>query len=781
VGDRAFVTVVGLPGIGKSRLVRAVMDRLTDTGHALYVVQVASTIAHDPSDDAPDIERDAVVVVDVARVSTDDARAVAAALSGLDVAVIAEADAPFGLPGERVVALAPLPASDGIEFFVSCVRVSTPSFEVTAANSESIAQIVGYLDGHPLALEIAAARVATLSLSDLARRLDHQLGLVMDTPSPTGASVSLRAAIEWSCELLDPFERALLGVLSVFQHAWSADVAERASVEIGLHGDALHALGVLAARGLVSIDATSGRGHIAATVRDHARARLLAAGLAGIARDWHLAWTLQRLEDRDDGASDLAEIDSAFEWAIALADPEAASRLVFAMVPRWTRSHSNRAGLEVARRALDITTATSDRARLLLVCSGFELAGKEHERAAASADLALQLSVESADRRGAAYAQCAAARVARAVGDLSRARALLEAADATLRELDDVAGLAASMRELGLLSSAEGDFDVARTLLEEGLASLDRAGALDAAIHARGRSVLLAELGRAHALAGDATRAAAFLDEALQVVIAHDNVPGTLETIAFVAQLAAQSGMFDDAARLLGAITADVPHDVEPLRQALRLRLGDQELATHCDDGAHMSIEAATAVAFDVVRRCGSESESSVRRMRKAFLFTDIVGSTELVERLGDDAWAATLRQHDSVLRTCFVRHRGTEVKSTGDGFLVVFDDVDDALACACAVQRELQLRRNEAATVPGVRVGVHSAEAFMLRSDFAGRGVHLAARIAGAAGAGEIMVSAETGRMLGAEAAARLGPEIQLDLKGIATPVAACGVRWNE
>src|SRR5204862_2136024 len=82
------------------------------------------------------------------------------------------------------------------------------------------------------------------------------------------------------------------------------------------------------------------------------------------------------------------------------------------------------------------------------------------------------------------------------------------------------------------------------------------------------------------------------------------------------------------------------------------------------------------------------------RRVEKTFMFTDIEGSTNLVEALGDDAWQGVLHWHDDTLRSLFAEHKGEEVVGTGDGFFIGFDCPDEALACAVAIQRRLAEHR---------------------------------------------------------------------------------------
>jgi class 3 adenylate cyclase len=133
------------------------------------------------------------------------------------------------------------------------------------------------------------------------------------------------------------------------------------------------------------------------------------------------------------------------------------------------------------------------------------------------------------------------------------------------------------------------------------------------------------------------------------------------------------------------------------------------------------------------------------RRVEKTFMFTDIEGSTNLVQALGDEAWQGVLRWHNETLRSLFAEHDGEEVAGTGDGFFVSFDSPDDALACAVAIQRRLAEHRRTQGFAPKVRIGVHAAGATQVGRDFTGIGVHEAARIAALGEGGQIISSRST------------------------------------
>ena len=122
--------------------------------------------------------------------------------------------------------------------------------------------------------------------------------------------------------------------------------------------------------------------------------------------------------------------------------------------------------------------------------------------------------------------------------------------------------------------------------------------------------------------------------------------------------------------------------------------------------------------------------------MLATVLFTDIVGATERAAELGDSRWRELLDAHESVVRTHLERHRGQEVKMTGDGFLATFDGPARAIRCArdaVAGLRDLGIE---------IRTGIHAGECERRNGDIGGIAVHIGARVMASAGPGEILVS---------------------------------------
>jgi class 3 adenylate cyclase len=256
------------------------------------------------------------------------------------------------------------------------------------------------------------------------------------------------------------------------------------------------------------------------------------------------------------------------------------------------------------------------------------------------------------------------------------------------------------------------------------------------------------------------------------------------------ARVALAAGATADALALARAAInlwrdAGAPYEAAQTQQLLAevaLRLGDREVATveldaalavFADLGAARDIEAAQRLRD----RLGDAAVG--RQVRRTFMFTDIVDSTQLVAKMGDEQWAAVLRSHDRTIRDLLARHNGHEVKQRGggDGFFAVFELAGDAIACAVAIQCALAEQR-ERAFAPEIRIGVHEADALLSANDYAGLGVHAAARIAAHAGAGCILTSAATATSAGAHA---VTPARDVAFKGLSDRVAVQDVMWTD
>lgn len=237
---------------------------------------------------------------------------------------------------------------------------------------------------------------------------------------------------------------------------------------------------------------------------------------------------------------------------------------------------------------------------------------------------------------------------------------------------------------------------------------------------------------------------------------------------------------FRDARRLWREIDAPYEGAISTVLLAeARSAAGETEAASLELEAARAAFERLGAIP-DVARTdallAGHATPAGSREVR-TFMFTDIVGSTALVEAIGDEAWHDLLRWHDEALRRCLKENAGEEVHRTGDGFFAAFPDARTALACAAMIQRTLAEHRRVHGFAPQVRIGVHAAEATRAAGDYEGAGVHAAARIGALAEGGEVLTSVET---LEGIDDVKFGEPREVALKGLAAPVQVVAIDWQ-
>jgi class 3 adenylate cyclase len=192
-----------------------------------------------------------------------------------------------------------------------------------------------------------------------------------------------------------------------------------------------------------------------------------------------------------------------------------------------------------------------------------------------------------------------------------------------------------------------------------------------------------------------------------------------------------------------------------------------------------------TALTFNdaSAERRGATTISDERRPTGTvtLLFTDLVGSTELMDQLGDEAGDRLLREHFAHLREAARAHGGQEVKSLGDGLMLAFSSSLSALACAVRMQRRIAPSVGEAgAEAVGLRIGLNAGEAISAEGDYFGRPVVVAKRLCDRAGRGQILVSDVVRSLVGNRAEYPFVALGALQLKGFTEPVTAFGLDWR-
>ncbi|HXI81403.1 MAG TPA: adenylate/guanylate cyclase domain-containing protein [Verrucomicrobiae bacterium] len=226
------------------------------------------------------------------------------------------------------------------------------------------------------------------------------------------------------------------------------------------------------------------------------------------------------------------------------------------------------------------------------------------------------------------------------------------------------------------------------------------------------------------------------------------------------------------------------PYEVARARAILSraLRAGEDAEGADLELNAALDTFRELGARIDVTSAERELQEATERRTgpitaTRTFIFTDIVGSTNLAEMLGDRAWETLLRKHDDLIRSQVASARGEVVNSTGDGFFVAFETARQAVDCAIAIQRALREQRESAGFALSLRIGIHSADANRRGSDYSGMGVHVAARVAALAGGGEILASAETIAQAGDVASSE---SRSVAVKGVSAPVTVAAIVWS-
>jgi class 3 adenylate cyclase len=360
------------------------------------------------------------------------------------------------------------------------------------------------------------------------------------------------------------------------------------------------------------------------------------------------------------------------------------------------------------------------------------------------------------------------------VGDLEGAREAFRQAHQLSREPEP---------GMSLLRLAQGDAPGANISIKRALAGVES--------HAFIQARLLPAAVEIGVAAGD-------LDSVAQQVAELEQIAGSFRTTAVTAAAEYARGLLllarGDAATALARLRHSVElwHELGAPYETARARatLGEAFRADGDEEAARIEFESAKADferlgalpdAKRVSQLLGDEHGIAARageRVTRTFVFTDMVGSTPLVEALGDDAWQELIRWHDQTLRAIFNRYGGTEVRQTGDGFFVAFEDASAAIEAAVAVQRSLAEHRRGHGFAPEVRIGLHETQASSRATDFAGRGVHEAARIGSLAGGGQILASVNTVQ----SAATRfpISTPRSVTLKGVSQPIEVVTIDWD-
>ncbi|MDP8923486.1 MAG: tetratricopeptide repeat protein [Chloroflexota bacterium] len=559
-----------------------------------------------------------------------------------------------------------------VRLFVERARAARPGFDLTARTSRAIAQICQQLDGIPLAIELAAARVGMLTPEQIAARLSDRFRLL------TGGSrtalprhQTLRALVDWSYDLLEEPEQILLRRLAVFAGGWTLEAAEAVCADTespttdgggSLPGarllsppEILDVLARLLMKSLVVAEEWRGevRYRLLQTIREYAAERLRVSGeepaLRGRHRDWFLALAERTASELNGpGAADLydrleAELDNfrtALEWSVTapvadappgeLARPtppaaDAGLRLGAALHHLWSLRGLQSEGREWLARLLARTPGrTAARARALNTAGYMALRQGDYKAAVSLLEEGLTLSSELGDQLAIAAGKQYLGLVRHAQGDYVRATANLEESLALAQAQGNNARIHSTLLYLADLAYEQGDYVRAAARYDACLALARELGNAHN-ISAASRGLGLVALARE-----DLARAIPLLQDSL--ARSHELrdkkcAPMCIEALAFAA---VSQGWTERAARLFGAAQAlrdAVPVTLPPAQRAdhergmaaIRAALDEQRFSRAWAEGQAMTLDRATdyaLLAADTAAIVPDESRPDDRRLR---------------------------------------------------------------------------------------------------------------------------------------------------------------------
>lgn len=575
-----LVTLTGVGGGGKTRLAIEVgRSLLADYPEGIWLVELAPL--SDPSLVAQEIasalglrdhssrsvrdavfehlgERRALLILDNCEHLVDAVAEFATALlqRSTHLRILATSREVLGVTGEstfqvpslslprsmKTPALPRLRAAEAVQLFLERARSVSPSFEVDESNADAVFQICRRLDGIPLALELAAARVRVLAPAEIAKRLDSRFRLLSSTSRDVmPRHKTLQALIDWSYDHLTEPEQTLLRRLSLFAGGWTLEAAEAVCAGEPIEEwEVLDLISLLVDKSMVELDADAGqetgrvRYRMLETIREYAREKVSAAGEGAAVLERHREYFLAFAEE---------------------AEPQLMGREQSSWLTRLALDHDN---LRLAIDLCCVPGADPDHGHRLAGALGryFFMRGHWNEGRAVFA----QLFSENHPRATAAGANALnwAGNLAKLQGDYGEAGAFLKESLQIRRELGETAGIAASLSNLANVIKDQGDYARASELYREALDLHRETG------NQAGLALALHCLGLVADLREDRETARERFEESLEIRRRLGNPAAMADTLNNLGSVLETLG--------------DLPSAMERLEEALGIRreLGDQ-------------------------------------------------------------------------------------------------------------------------------------------------------------------------------------------------------------
>jgi predicted ATPase/DNA-binding CsgD family transcriptional regulator/Tfp pilus assembly protein PilF len=565
----------------------------------------------------------------------------------MQVPVIPEGATGTGVPRS-------LMQSDAVQLFVKRAGAVRSDFQLIEENSRDIAAICRLLDGLPLAIELAAARIGILSPRMLAQRLQHRLPLLDDGPRDVPDRLrTMRNAITWSYDLLDPDEQAVFRRLAIFSSAWTLADAVRVVPATGDGpSDELEVLDLISSlvdKSLikqVDADAEAPRFSMLQVLREFGLEQLAASGERESLDERHALYMVEIAEAAGPemiGPNQVAWLDRlatihpdmqiAFAWSMEHEPPELALRLATGLWRfGYTRGHT-REGREWIEQALArAPERTALRATALNGAAILANMERNLEHAREMHAEALEIATEIDNRRLSAVAHMGLGDCAATAHDADTAHRHYQEAERIFRSLGDQRNIAAVMTNLGNLLWSLNNLDEAQEANEKARVLYTNAG------DQRGVAWSATNIGRIAAVQGDYQRAIPNLEQALQHYDQLGDRGGYAEALEGIAQVAIGTGDYARAASLLAAadgLREAINHPIAPIDRdawnrmidTLRGELGET-FDTIWDADRALSFDEVKTLSNEILNEDPAPSPSSPRQARQAAI-------SSLIKELG--------------------------------------------------------------------------------------------------------------------------------------------------
>ncbi|HKZ78147.1 MAG TPA: tetratricopeptide repeat protein, partial [Pyrinomonadaceae bacterium] len=612
IGKNRLVTLMGVGGIGKSRLsIQTASALLNDYPNGTWLVELAplsdpalvpQTIAStlgliEQAGRSPlmiltdflQAKRVLLVLDNCEHLIQACAQLAEALLHACpDLHILATSREALGIAGETLYLVPPLttpdplhttletlPHYEAVQLFVERAQSSLKGFTLIHENAPAIAQVCHRLDGIPLAIELAAARVRLLRIEEIAARLDDRFHLLTGgARTALPRHQTLQATIDWSHDLFSEPERVLLRRLAVFAGGWTLEAVESVCSGAGIETyEILDLLTQLLNKSVLIAERRQGhdtRYRMLETIRQYAREKLWSAGEGEILRQRHLAYNVdlaERAEPKLRGPEMVMWLDrleaehdnirEALTWAME-SDIEAELRLASALLWFWHIRGYKREGTGWLERALSIEEMERGeralwpqramiRGKALYVAGFLSLMFIETEKGAMLSEESLTLfqGLGTMGRQGKAYALWNLAVVGQQKRDLRQAKALTEESLVLFQEVGDKFGIAQGFDHLGFYALHEGNCEQARMLWEEHLALRQEIGDKD------GNALALHNLGILASQQGDYKQATIHYEASLVLFRELKNKWALSMVLDYLGRTTQAQGDYERAANIL--------------------------------------------------------------------------------------------------------------------------------------------------------------------------------------------------------------------------------------